>query len=258
MVVQVNRLNHLQAADRDEAIQRDAHTAHDAGGDGVDEADEGIKEAQQHAVDRGDGDGADGGVARDGDAAHGLAVGGVGAAAEEGAHDGAHAVADQGAVQTGVGDQVAVDDAGDILVVGDMLGQRDEGHGGEEQEQAQHVGPAGDGVGRILVHAEHAQEGEPGQLEQLHVVKGGQVNQLQHLAAGGVADQGQRQRDNVGAQNADDEGNHSHALGALHGGVHGDEEGQHAHQNGDQIVIVAADGGVAQVLHGAAAQAQAD
>ena len=52
-------------------------------------ADEGIEEAQQHAVDRGDGDGADGGVARDGDAADGLAVGGVGAAAKQRAHDGA-------------------------------------------------------------------------------------------------------------------------------------------------------------------------
>ena len=143
-------------------------------------------------------------------------------------------------------------------MVGDVLGQRYEGHGGEQQEQAQHVSPAGDGVGSVLVHAEHAQEGEPGELEQLHVVEGGQVNQLQGFAAGGVADQGHHQRDDVSAQNTDDEGDHLHALGALHRGKHGDEEGHQTHQNGDQIVIVAADGGVAQVVHGAAAQAQTD
>ena len=37
VVAQIHRLQHLQAADRDEAVQRDAHAAHDAGGDGVDE-----------------------------------------------------------------------------------------------------------------------------------------------------------------------------------------------------------------------------
>ena len=82
IVAQIHRLQHLQAADRDEAVQRDAHAAHDAGGDGVDEADEGVEEAQQDAVHTGQRDRADGGVARDGNAAHGFAVGGVGAAAE--------------------------------------------------------------------------------------------------------------------------------------------------------------------------------
>ena len=68
-------------------------------------ADEGVEEAQQdRSTPRRCDDGADGGVARDGNAAHGFAVGGVGAAAEEGAHDGADAVAEQGAVKAGIGD----------------------------------------------------------------------------------------------------------------------------------------------------------
>ena len=256
MVVQVNRLNHLQAADRDEAVQRDAHAAHDAGGDGVDEADEGIKEAQQHTVDRGDSDGADGGVARDGDAADGLAVGGVGAAAKQRAHDGARAVAQQGAVQAGIGNQVMADDGGEVLVVGNMLGQGHEGHGGEENEQAQHVARAADGVGSVLISAEHAQEGEARHLEQLHVIEGGELDQLQRFAAGGTADEGQDQGDHIRAQDTDDEGHHLHALRALYGGEHGDEEGDQTYQDGHQVV--AAGGGVVQVVHRAAAQAQAD
>ena len=63
----------------------------------------------------------------DGDAGDGLAVGGVGAAAEESARHGADAVAQQGAGQAGILQQVVADDGGDVLVVGDVLGEDDEG-----------------------------------------------------------------------------------------------------------------------------------
>ena len=52
MVAQIHGLNHLQAADRDEAVQRDADAADDAGGNRVDEGHEGIEEGQDDAVDR--------------------------------------------------------------------------------------------------------------------------------------------------------------------------------------------------------------
>ena len=140
-------------------------------------------------------------------------------------------------------------------MVGDVLSQHHEGHRREEHEHVEYVTNAADLAGAFL---EHAQEGEFRNLKDLHAVKGGQVDDLQGLAAGGFADEGQRQRDGVGAQDADDEGNQLHALGALHGSEHRDEEGQQADEDVHQAVVIGGNGGVGQVVHGAAAQGQTD
>ncbi len=256
VVIQIHRLQHLEAADRDEAVQRDANAAHDAAGDGVYEAYKRIEEGQDDAVHGRDGDGGDAGIAGNGDAADALAVGGVRAAAEEGTDDGADAVADQGFVQAGVGDQVMLDDGGEVLVVRDMFSQSDERHGGEEHEEADDVSDSADLVGGFGISAEHAQESEARHFEELHVVEGGQVDQLHGFVAGAAADQGEDQGDRVRAENADDEGNHPDALVALGAGVYGDDERDHAHQDGDQVI--AAGGGVVQVVDRAAAEGKTD
>ena len=256
VVVQVNRLDHFKAAYRDEAVERDADAADDAGGDRIYKADEGIEEAEQDAVDCSEGDGAYGSVAGDGDAADGLAVGGVGAAADEGTNNGTDTVADQGVIQTGIGDQVTPDDGRQVLMVGNVLGKGYKGNGREEDKQTQYIGKALDGVGSIVIYTEHAQEGETGHLEKLHVVKGGKIDQLERFAIGELADIGQSQRDHISTQDADNEGDHLHTLAALYGGIHGDEEGDQTDKNGHQIV--AAGSGVIQVVNSTAAQGKTD
>ena len=78
---------------------------------------------------------------------------------------------------------------------------------------------------------EHAGEGELGHVDQADAVKGGQVDDLQRGAAGGIADEGQHQTHGVGGQDADDERDHLHALGALDRRPDGDEEGEQAQQD---------------------------
>ena len=126
---QVDLLDHLKTADSDEAVQSHAHTTHDAGGDGVNECYERIKEGNDDGADGGSDDGDHGSVAGDGHARYGLAVGGVRAAAEERAGDGANAVTQQGAVQAGILQQILFNDRGDILVVSQRLGKDHERHG---------------------------------------------------------------------------------------------------------------------------------
>ena len=149
--------------------------------------------------------------------------------------------------------EVALDDGAEVLVVGDVLGQRDEGHGREQHEDVQHAADALE-LGSAL--PEHAGEGELGHVDQADAVKGGQVDDLQRGAAGGIADEGQHQTHGVGGQDADDERNHLHALGALDRRPDGDEEGEQAQQDAHEAVAAA--GGVVQVVHGAAAQGQTD
>ena len=137
-----------------------------------------------------------------------------------------------------------------------MLGQGNEGDRGEEHENAGNIAPARDLVGRFRISAEHSQEGKPRHLDQRHIVKGGQIDQLQGFNAGAAADQGHHQGDQVRAQNTDDEGNHLHALAALGAGIHRNQESDHAHQNGPQVIGTG--GGIVQVVDRASAQGKAD
>lgn len=94
-VVEIHLFEHLQAADRNKPVQGDAGAAHDAFGDGIDNGHERGKEREQHAADRRIENGHDRGVFGDRHTADGFAVGGVRRAAEESAHDGADAVAEE-------------------------------------------------------------------------------------------------------------------------------------------------------------------
>ena len=82
VVIQIDLLNHLKTANCDEAVKRDAHAAHDAGGNGSKEGGEGSNECNDDGKHCGADDGGNRGVAGDGHAGDGLTVGGVGSAAE--------------------------------------------------------------------------------------------------------------------------------------------------------------------------------
>ena len=257
VVTQVNRLQHLEAGYSDEAVQSDADTAGDAGRNGVDESGEGAEEGQNDAVDGGDHDGGNGSVAGDGHAADRLTIGGVGAAAEDGADDGTGAVAHQSAVQTGIGDQIAVDDGTQVLMVGNMFRQGYEGNRSEQHEDADHITDAGDAVGNltgVIAHTEEAQEGEVGHLENLHIVKGRQVDDLESGAIGSIADQGKDQTDDVSGQDTYDEGDHLQALASLYGSPHSHTESKDTQRDVNQAVVLHTAVGIHQVGYGAAAQ----
>ena len=64
----VNRLDHLQAGDCDEAVERDAHTAHDATRNGGEEGDERCEEGSCDCKESSCGDGDYGSVSADCDA----------------------------------------------------------------------------------------------------------------------------------------------------------------------------------------------
>ena len=157
VVSEVDALEHLETGDRDEAVESYAGAAHNALGYGVDYGYEGGEEGENHAAHGGGEDGDDGGVSGDGYAADALAVGGVGGSAEDAADYASDAVADEGLVKAGIGDEVAVDDVSEILVVGDVLSELNYRDGNEGE------GYVADGgtVKRILsVGLDGLEEGE--------------------------------------------------------------------------------------------------
>ena len=129
VILKIYLLDHLQAGAGNETVQGDANTAHNAAGNGIQECHKGAEEGDDNAQHSGGGDGHHGGVTGDSDATNGLAVGGVGAAAEESANHRTNAVAQQGAVQAGVLQQVLADNGGKVLVVCQVLSEYDEGDG---------------------------------------------------------------------------------------------------------------------------------
>ena len=88
----------------------DADTADDAAGNRVDECNKRRKERKQNRHDCSKTDGGNGSIAGDGNAADAFAVGCIGAAAENRTDNGADAVAEKGAGQTGVLNKIAVND----------------------------------------------------------------------------------------------------------------------------------------------------
>ena len=81
VLLEVDLLDHLKTRYGDEAVERDAYAAHYAARNRVDERNEGREEGNDYREDGGCDYGRDGGVAGDGYAGYGFAVGGVGAAA---------------------------------------------------------------------------------------------------------------------------------------------------------------------------------
>ena len=194
----------------------------------------------------------------------------VGAAAEESAGHGADAVTQQGAGQAGVDQQVVADDGGDVLVVGDVLGKDDEGD--------RDVGDR-DGTDVATVQLFQTVDGlEEDEIlrDQLVVDKGferhavfpenaelGEVEHLECVDAGGVADGGEDRRDGVACEDAENEGDQANHLLAVGGAEHGHEESDKTAQDGDERGGESCAGGVRyaaghEVGNGVSGQRKAD
>lgn len=116
VVSEIDSLQHLQTADSDEAVQRDARAAHDAFWYRIDDRYERGEEREDHASDSGCHDRYRRGVSRDRDASDRFAVRGVRETAEEASDDGADAVSEERPVEARVLDEVAADDVAEVLM----------------------------------------------------------------------------------------------------------------------------------------------
>ena len=240
-LVQVYLLHHLQAGNSDEAVQCHANAAHHAVGDGSQEGDEGAEEGNDHTHNGGGGDGDYRGVPGNGYAANGFAVGGVGAAAEECAAHGANAVTQQGAVQTGLCQQILADDGRKVLMVGNMLSKDHECH--------RHIGNCQSGnIGSVncLEAFAKLQEGEVGNSEDLHIGKYGKVDDLQGCVIGHTANDGEDGGYHIANQDAQNEGDQLHHLLAVNGEA---DDGEQGAKTAEQSHIGAAGGNKAHIFH---------
>ncbi len=254
---QVDLLDHLQTGNCDEAVQGDADTAHDAVGDGSQEGNEGSEEGDNDTQDSSGGDGSHGSVPGNGNTADGLAVGGVGAAAEESTGDGANAVTQQGVVQAGLSQQILADDGGQVLVVSDVLSEDNECNGNVSNSNS------GDESAVDFLNAlQSLDEGEVGNCEDLHVGKDGEVDDLQSHIVGEDTDDGEDSSHNIANQDAQDEGDQLSHLLAVDGEEDNSKQGS---QTADQSNIGAAGGNAVnqnltggQVADSIGSQGQAD
>ena len=134
VVGKVDILEHLKSRYGDEAVESQANAAHYAGGNGAKESHYGADEGKHDAHNCGSGNGAYGSVSRDGNAANGFTVCGVGADTEHGTGNGAYTVTEKCAVKSGILDKIAVDDGGEVLVVCDVLCEHNESNGEERHD----------------------------------------------------------------------------------------------------------------------------
>ena len=228
-------MDHLQTRDGDESVQSHTNTAHDAGGNGVHEGHEGRQEGDGDGHESGGVDGDDGGVTRDGYATDRLTVGGVGATAEEGTCHRTHTVTQQGVVETGLLQKILLNDGGQVLVVGDMLGEDDQGHGGVGHGNGADVGAV-----NILEALDGLDEGELGERNDgLHTEVGEQVDQgievddLQRVHTGEGTDDGEDGGQSVTGQDTHDEGDQADHLLTEGGAEHGNGQGDQTAEDSD-------------------------
>ena len=140
-------------------------------------------------------------------------------------------------------------------MVSNMLGQNNKGHRSKQHEDIQHIAETSELREAFL---EHADEGEFGQMEQTHVFKSGQVDDLQSFDASSISNESERQSDDISAQNTDDERDELYVLGALKRSKYGNQESNNSNQNVNQTIVLRADSGVGDVIDSAAAQGQTD
>ena len=127
--------HHVADADGgDHTVEDEADAAHDSGGDGVDQCIKLGGEAQDNGVDGSQTD--DPGIVNLAEGQHTgvFAVGGVGRAAEHTRHRGGQTVAQQGAVQTGILDEVLAGGGGDGGDVADVFHHGSDGDGGHDED----------------------------------------------------------------------------------------------------------------------------
>ena len=218
----------------DHTVQDEADAAHDGGGDGVDQRVKLGGEAEDDGVQRRQTDNT--GIVHAAQCQHAgvLAVGGVGRAAEHTSEGGGKTVAQQGAVQAGILDEVLAGGGGDGGDVADVLHHGGDGDGGHDQN----------GGDVKLGDDELLQTHEVGTLD------GGEVDQGLHdavsvrqLRAAGGGDECHDVRAHHAQQNGNDL---DHALTP----DVGDDDDGDSHQSQPP-----AGGGVG---HGGAGQVQAD
>ena len=226
VVAEVDSLYHLKTRHCDEAVERDAHAAHDAGRNGRKECGEGSYEGGKQAEHCGSDYRYDRGVAGDSHATDRFAVGGVGATAEDGACHGAYAVTEKGVGKSGVFEQVVLDDGGEVLVVCDVLGKDHEGNGNVCYCYRAYVS----GV-NVRKAAERLDKGEFG--NPLHVCEEGEVDYLECVDTGDISDYGEDGSDCITGYDADDEGDHFEELLAVYRAGDGHTEGDESANDGD-------------------------
>ena len=233
VIPKINRLQHFEAADRNESIESNAHAAGNAGRHGIDKRDKWAKESKQDAVNRCDEHGRNGSVTGDGHTAHALTVGGIGAAAEESADDRADAVANQRTVQTGLRNQVAVDDGTEVFVVRDMLSQRNKSN---RRKQHEEVEQATDAVKFGCALACNTRKDELRYCKQLHVLKCRKVDDLKRSDPGRVADKRQNKANAVSRHDTYNERDHAQSITAPHRSPNRNEESENAERYGNEAV----------------------
>ena len=209
---QIDLLDHLQAGNCDEAIKGDADTAHDAVGDRSQESHKGSEEGNNDAQHSSRCDGHNGSVPGDSNTADRFAVSGVGAAAEECACDRTDTVTQQGAMQAGLFQQITSDDAGQVLVVSNVLCKDHKRH-----RDICDCDGCDEGAVDVLDALESFQEGEVGDREDFHILEDGEVDDLQLHIVGGNTDGSENSSSNVTNQDAQNEGDQLHHLFAVNG-----------------------------------------
>ncbi len=249
VVVEVNLLDHLQTGDCDETVQSDADAAHDAAGDCGEEGCKRSDEADHDRHDRSGQDRNDGSVAGNCDAADGLAVSGVRAAGEKSACDGAYAVTEKSAMETGLFCEVGSDDGRQVLVVGDVLSKDNECHRDVGYSDGCDVPEI-----QFLDTFERLNKCEVG--NPFDVCEFGEVDYLESIVAGYKAENGEQGRYKVTCEDSDDEGNHLQHLLAEEGAEHRDSQSD---ETADDADISGSSGGVAgQIADGIACQRKSD
>ena len=153
--------------------------------------------------------------------------------------------------------------AGHVLVVADVLADGDEGNRDEDEGGLGDRGSRKRGD-RFALRAKEEEEfrvvdegldadvGEKGH-------KRAEVDDLEVLVlAGVVAKEGEEDRGEVAGAHADEEGDEGNRLLAIVGADGGDDHRDDAADDADPVVIVRGDGGVGEVVDGAASEAKAD
>ena len=130
-----------------------------------------------------------------------------------------------------IGKKIGFDDGGDVLVIGDMLGEDHEGH--------RDVGN-GDGgdirsdVADFAVLIAAGEGGQEGELRiPLHACELREVDDLHGGDVGGVSDDREDRGQGVARADADDEGDHLQELLAVDRAEHGHEEGDESAQQAE-------------------------
>ena len=138
-------------------------------------------------------------------------------------------------MQTGIFKQILLDDAGEVLVVCDVLGKDHEGNGnvchGNRADVCTDVS-----VGKVIVAAEGFYEGEVG--IPLHVGELGEVDDLEGFDICRRTDTGEYCGGGVTGKDTDNEGDELHHLFAEHGAEGNDCKGyKRAYKASDRVSI---------------------